>query len=48
MLRLSDFTWIEQAYNIMFLGPPSVGKSHLATALLHGSSQRLHGIISLP
>lgn len=33
MLRLSDFTWIEQAYNIMFLGPPSVGKSHLATAL---------------
>lgn len=33
MLRLSDFTWVEQAYNIMFLGPPSVGKSHLATAL---------------
>ncbi|MCO5387618.1 MAG: IS21-like element helper ATPase IstB [Desulfosporosinus sp.] len=33
MLRLSDFTWIEQAYNVMFLGPPSVGKSHLATAL---------------
>lgn len=33
MLRLSDFTWIEQAYNILFLGPPSVGKSHLACAL---------------
>nr|WP_041219237.1 IS21-like element helper ATPase IstB [Desulfitobacterium dichloroeliminans] len=33
MLRLSDFTWVEQAYNIMFLGPPSVGKSHLASAL---------------
>ncbi|SDI62225.1 IS21-like element helper ATPase IstB [Desulfosporosinus hippei] len=33
MLRLSDFTWIEQAYNIMFLGPPSVGKTHLSTAL---------------
>ncbi|MEN6385980.1 MAG: IS21-like element helper ATPase IstB [Phycisphaerales bacterium] len=33
MLRLCDFTWIENAYNIMFLGPPSVGKTHLATAL---------------
>jgi len=33
MLRLCDFTWIDNAYNIMFLGPPSVGKTHLATAL---------------
>lgn len=33
MLRLSDFTWLEDAYNVMFLGPPSVGKTHLATAL---------------
>jgi DNA replication protein DnaC len=33
MLRLCDFTWVENAFNIMFLGPPSVGKSHLATAL---------------
>lgn len=33
MLRLSDFTWLEDAYNVMFLGPPSVGKSHLANAL---------------
>lgn len=33
MLRLADFTWLEDAYNVMFLGPPSVGKTHLATAL---------------
>jgi len=33
MLRLCDFTWVEDAYNIMFLGPPSVGKTYLATAL---------------
>lgn len=33
MLRLCDFTWVEDAYNIMFLGPPSVGKTFLATAL---------------
>ena len=33
MLKLADFAWLEEAYNIMFLGPPSVGKTHLATAL---------------
>ena len=26
MLRLTDCSWIDEAYNIMFLGPPSVGK----------------------
>ena len=25
MLRLSDMTWVEQAYNICFLGPPGIG-----------------------
>lgn len=33
MLRFADCSWIDDAYNIMFLGPPSVGKSHMATAL---------------
>lgn len=33
MLRLSDMTWVEQAYNICFLGPPGVRKTHLALSL---------------
>jgi DNA replication protein DnaC len=33
MNRLCDFVWLEQAYNVCFLGAPGVGKSHLATAL---------------
>ncbi|MPM14771.1 hypothetical protein SDC9_61135 [bioreactor metagenome] len=33
MLRLSDMTWVEQAFNVCFLGPPGVGKTHLALSL---------------
>jgi DNA replication protein DnaC len=33
MLRLSDMTWVDQAFNICFLGPPGIGKTHLALSL---------------
>lgn len=31
--QLLDFQWIDKAYNVIFLGPPGVGKTHLAVAL---------------
>lgn len=33
MNRLCDFVWIEQAFNVVFLGAPGLGKTHLAAAL---------------
>ena len=33
MNRLCDFVWLEQAFNVVLLGAPGVGKTHLATAL---------------
>jgi DNA replication protein DnaC len=33
MKRLCDFVWIEQAFNVVFLGAPGLGKTHLAAAL---------------
>ena len=33
MLKLKDLSWLEGAFNILFIGPPSVGKSHLAVSL---------------
>ncbi|MHB1256158.1 MAG: IS21-like element helper ATPase IstB [Dethiobacteraceae bacterium] len=33
MLQLQELTWLESAFNILFLGPPSTGKTHLAVSL---------------
>jgi DNA replication protein DnaC len=33
MLKLKELSWLESAFNIFFIGPPSVGKSHLAISL---------------
>ena len=33
MLQLQELTWLESAFNIMFLGPPSTGKTHLSVSL---------------
>lgn len=39
MKRLCDFVWLEQAYNVMFLGAPGLGKTHLAIALGNEAAQ---------
>lgn len=31
--RLLEMEWIDRMYNLIFLGPPGVGKTHLAIAL---------------
>lgn len=33
MVQLMDMCWIEKSYNIMFLGPPGIGKTHLAVSI---------------
>lgn len=33
MQQMAELSWLEGAYNVIFLGPPSVGKTHLAVAL---------------
>lgn len=31
--QLREFLWLEQAYNLILLGPPGVGKTHIAVGL---------------
>lgn len=31
--QLKELTWLEQGYNIIFLGPPGVGKTHLSIGI---------------
>lgn len=31
--QLEELTWLEQLFNLIFLGPPGVGKTHLAIGL---------------
>jgi DNA replication protein DnaC len=31
--QLLDMQWIEKCYNLIFLGPPGVGKSHMSVAI---------------
>lgn len=38
--QLKELTWLEQGYNIVLLGPPGLGKTHLAIGLgIHAINQ---------
>ena len=37
--QLAELTWIEQMYNLMFFGPPGVGKTHISIALAHKAAE---------
>lgn len=38
--QLSELTWIDGMYNLIFSGPPGVGKTHLAIALGYHACER--------
>jgi DNA replication protein DnaC len=38
--QLLDFSWIDKKENILFLGPPGLGKTHLAIALGHEATNK--------
>ncbi|MFB4166216.1 ATP-binding protein [Alteribacillus sp. JSM 102045] len=44
MNQLKELSWMEQSYNLIFLGPPGVGKTHLAIGL--GLKQFIKGTVS--
>lgn len=31
--QLQELSWLEQCFNLIFLGPPGVGKTHIAVGL---------------
>jgi DNA replication protein DnaC len=33
MRQLKEMNWLEQQYNLILLGPPGVGKTHLAVGV---------------
>ncbi|MFG6117933.1 IS21-like element helper ATPase IstB [Thalassobacillus sp. B23F22_16] len=42
--QLKELSWLEQLFNLIFLGPPGVGKTHLAIGLGLEAIQRGHRV----
>ena len=43
--QLSELNWIEQMYNLMFFGPPGVGKTHLSIALAYKAASEGYKVV---
>lgn len=46
--QLKELTWLDQLYNIIFLGPPGAGKTHLSIALGMEAINRGYQVSFLP
>lgn len=43
--QLAELNWIEQMYNLMFFGPPGVGKTHLSLALAYKAAEEGYKVV---
>ena len=48
MLQLKEMNWLEQQYNLILLGPPSVGKTHLAIGVGLEAIEQGYQVMFLP
>lgn len=46
--QLQELTWLDQLYNLILLGPPGVGKTHLSVALGIEAVERGYQVSFLP
>ena len=48
MKQLKEMKWLDQQYNLILLGPPGVGKTHLAIALGLEAIEQGYQVVFLP
>ena len=48
MRQLKEMNWLEQQYNLILLGPPGVGKTHLAVGVGLEAIEQGYQVMSLP
>ena len=48
MKQLKEMHWLEQQYNLVLLGPPGVGKTHLAIGMGLEAIEQGYHVMFLP